>query len=400
MTLNIKNFVKYIICLGVIYGALKISKCEPLSKKTTLIILVSTLAVMIVSDSLFKTESMSNIWEQASQLDNIDLSFDFSEDKDSKLNKLIQENSEEMEKELQLIKVTESESEKEMKANVSAGTVITTKGNASVTSLDKNGGKNMKSSAKASVNGKKIVAEESETIDEARSEGRREIRRTNSRDKDMELDLDEKTDCSVEIAKIKRKLESELRDVRKELMMSKEQINRNRYSQAYMNMLVKTLKKRGVIDKNDIDNLNAKLKSKLLTVADIIDSLERLMKNGKVKVVSETASKGEFDDAKKHNTMKYSERPTKHYEPIGKGVDKWSNDYTILNTEKWQIPMTRPPVCISSGNCKVCPTATEGYPVALKEWDNSRKVTNMKINKKWANDQMDTADEEILISEE
>ena len=72
MTLNIKNFVKYIICLGVIYGALKISNCEPLNKKTTLIILVSTLAVMIASDSLFKTESMSNIWEEASQLDNID----------------------------------------------------------------------------------------------------------------------------------------------------------------------------------------------------------------------------------------------------------------------------------------------------------------------------------------
>jgi len=377
MTLNIKNFVKYIICLGVIYGALKISNCEPLNKKTTLIILVSTLAVMIASDSLFKTESMSNIWEEASQLDNIDLSFDFSEDKDNKLNKLIKENSEEIEEELQLIKVTESESEKEMKANVSTGTVITTKGKASVTSVDKSDGKNMKSTAKTSVNEKKV-----------------------GRDKDMTLDLDEKTDCSVEIAKMKRKLESELRDVRKELMMSKDQINRNRYSQAYMNMLVKNLKKRGVIDRNDIDNLNAKLQSKLLTVADIIDSLERLMKNGKVKVVNETHGKGEFDDTKKHNTMKYSERPPKHYEPIGKGVDKWSNDYTILNTEKWQIPMTRPPVCISSGNCKVCPSATDGYPVALKEWDDSRKVTNMKINKKWANDQMDTADEEILISEE
>ena len=175
----------------------------------------------------------------------------------------------------------------------------------------------------------------------------------------MELDLDEKADCSVEIAKMKRKLESELRNVRKELMMSKDQLNSNRFSQSYMNMLVKTLKKRGIVDKHDIENLNAKLKSKLLTVADIIESLERLMKNGKVKKTNKT-NDNNFADAKKHNTMKYSERPTKSYEPIGKGVDKWSNDYTILNTEKWQIPMTRPPVCISSGNCKVCPSTTDG----------------------------------------
>ena len=56
--------------------------------------------------------------------------------------------------------------------------------------------------------------------------------------------------------------------------------------------------------------------------------------------------------------MKYSERPGKNYEPIGKGISKWSNEYTILSSDKWTVPMTRPPVCISSTKCKVCPSAT------------------------------------------
>ena len=61
--------------------------------------------------------------------------------------------------------------------------------------------------------------------------------------------------------------------------------------------------------------------------------------------------------------------------------------------------MTRPPVCISNGNCKVCPTNTDGYPVNLKNWDNSRRVTNMKINKKWANDQTDTSNKKDIMIE-
>ena len=395
MTLNIKNFVKYIICLGVIYGALKISKQDQLDRKTILIILVSVLIVMMLSDNFFKKEGMVNIWDQASQLDNIDLSFDSPKsesESESKLEKLIKETSEE--EELQLIKITESESE-ESDVKAISRTVVTTKGNARVTSLDNNSKPLIVSNTNVVTSS---IPKKTKTKSVSNEIKLQPVKKTESND--MSLDLNEKMDCSIEIAKMKRKLESELRSVRKDLMISKDQLNRNKYSQAYLNMLVKTLKNRGVLDKNDISNLNAKIQSKLLTVADIIDSLEQLMENGKVKTTrSAPESDTKFSDTKKHDIMKYSERPTKSYEPIGEGVDKWANDYTILNTEKWQIPMTRPPVCISTGNCKVCPSTTNGYPVALKEWDNSRKVTNMKINKKWANDQIDSGDEAILISE-
>ena len=74
--------------------------------------------------------------------------------------------------------------------------------------------------------------------------------------------------------------------------------------------------------------------------------------------------------------------------PIGEAIsNSWENAYTILNTDKWQVPHSRPPVCISNGPCKVCPSDTVGYPVNLKDWDDSRVVSNIKINKKWADDQ-------------
>ena len=86
--------------------------------------------------------------------------------------------------------------------------------------------------------------------------------------------------------------------------------------------------------------------------------------------------------------MKYSDLPADYYKPLGdKIANQWDNEFTILNTDKWQVPHSRPPVCISNGPCKVCPSDTVRYPVNLKDWDDSRVVSNIKINKKWADDQ-------------
>jgi hypothetical protein len=92
--------------------------------------------------------------------------------------------------------------------------------------------------------------------------------------------------------------------------------------------------------------------------------------------------------------MEYNELPEDFLTPIGDGLGKWTEtgEYSLLNTDKWQVPMPRPPVCISSSRpCEPCPVATVGYPLNLKDWNNSRKVTNIEINKKWANDLLDSA---------
>ena len=61
----------------------------------------------------------------------------------------------------------------------------------------------------------------------------------------------------------------------------------------------------------------------------------------------------------------------------------------MLNTNKWQVPMPRPPVCINTSPCKVCPDTDDTYPVKLAHWDNSRKVSNIEISKEWANTLVD-----------
>ena len=134
---------------------------------------------------------------------------------------------------------------------------------------------------------------------------------------------------------------------------------------------------KGIINGNDVKNINTKLSSKLLTIDEVITSLEQLKKEGVPK------SKGTSND------FAYSELPTEFYSPIGdKIANQWDNDYNILDTNKWQVPTQRPPVCINSEPCKICPLESAPGTTSLKHWDTSRKVTDIKINKKWANSQV------------
>ena len=120
---------------------------------------------------------------------------------------------------------------------------------------------------------------------------------------------------------------------------------------------------------------------------DIIANLEKL------KLYSKPKSKLAKGDS---NEFAYNELPNDFYKPLGtKDLSAWgTDDYSLLNTDKWQVPMPRPPVCINNNPCKVCPTdkPMDAYPVNLKSWDDSRKVSNISINKDWANSQLDSGD--------
>ena len=79
----------------------------------------------------------------------------------------------------------------------------------------------------------------------------------------------------------------------------------------------------------------------------------------------------------------YNELPPNFYTPIGEKIaNDWKNDYAILDTDRWTVPIKDPPVCINSSPCKVCESDATNY-TALKNWDNSRYVSNYKINKDW-----------------
>ena len=134
----------------------------------------------------------------------------------------------------------------------------------------------------------------------------------------------------------------------------------------YMNMLFSKLKKEGLLTDDDIEKMRRKLNAGVEDVGSIIMKLEKL----------------------NNNSMKYSVKDDEYYKSLGSGISKkWSDKYTILDTKNWAVPAYKPPVCVTNMRCKVCPDTTSGYPVNLMEWDESTKVSNTSINKKWANSQ-------------
>jgi hypothetical protein len=139
----------------------------------------------------------------------------------------------------------------------------------------------------------------------------------------------------------------------------------------YIEILISDLVTNNIINEDDVSNIQNKLKSKLVSIEDVIASLEKLKDYSKI------------NNSNKNNDLKYNELPSEFLKPIGNGIaNDWGNDYTILNTDKWTVPMQRPPLCINTNPCKVCPNDTN-YPVNLKSWDDSRVITKTNINKNW-----------------
>jgi len=185
--------------------------------------------------------------------------------------------------------------------------------------------------------------------------------------------------CGVEVAKVKRDLEIKINQLTEQLNMKQSIASSSMIASKYYSSLINELNERGVLDVNEIQNIKLKLDSKLLSIDEVIASLEKLKANSKSKIKSDIKS-----------DHKYNELPSEFYSPMGGNIaNNWDNQYTILDTNRWQVPMPRPPVCINTAPCKVCPSESGYFPVVTtKDWDQSRKVSNTKINKDWANAQM------------
>lgn len=56
--------------------------------------------------------------------------------------------------------------------------------------------------------------------------------------------------------------------------------------------------------------------------------------------------------------------------------NKWDYNFSYLNTDKWGVPLSKPPLCINSKiNEKVLDYINPNY-TNLIEWDTSRKIFN------------------------
>jgi hypothetical protein len=129
----------------------------------------------------------------------------------------------------------------------------------------------------------------------------------------------------------------------------------------YLNIIIENLYNKKLLDLNDINKIKMKIDSKILTVKDVIESIEKLYL------------------INKNINNNVDELPREFTKPIGDGdINNWSQDYTILNTSKWQVPIQRPPVCVSTYPCNICPIDSSTYPLNLLKWDESLNVTGSK----------------------
>ncbi len=93
------------------------------------------------------------------------------------------------------------------------------------------------------------------------------------------------------------------------------------------------------------------------------------------------------------NQLGYSEYPQDLHDPLGKYDDTFSNKFdhgfSYLDTDRWKVPVRRPPVCIADKPSTVHPVLTSGYPLDVKEWDTSRRVMpNDEINVEYVSQQL------------
>lgn len=65
--------------------------------------------------------------------------------------------------------------------------------------------------------------------------------------------------------------------------------------------------------------------------------------------------------------------------PLGENgngfTNAWDHDYILLNTDKWGPALNPPPVCKTEKSCPVCPNLTTGYPLMLRDFDSTRRIT-------------------------
>lgn len=186
----------------------------------------------------------------------------------------------------------------------------------------------------------------------------------------------ESCDCNTAIAKAIAPLQTEVSKLRS---AQKVTVTETEAKVKTYQLLVEMLQAKNVLTKEDVDSLKSKMTSGILTVDEAISRLE------KMKLVAKNIVEKPNVESNKNwwNEMNKSELPAAMYLPLGKQINQdFSNEYTILNTEKWTVPMPRPPVCIDSAPKEIMPVGTSGYPLNVKYFDDARYVSTSAVTEK------------------
>jgi hypothetical protein len=345
---TLKDLVKYAIFIGVVYALMRMIPSQEMSTRDiVLIVAVISVGFIFVDCLSSNSESFANINDDPDVKKLFDLDLDINLNSSKKVNTLIKE-----------------EQDQAKKAYSSV--------------LSEIKGESIKSESKQS----DLIDDRDPILAVLKSESEKN-RFQDSKKISASNDEANLAGCGVEMEKLKRRVTDQMVELEtriKELQSRP----KDEHAMKYMNFLIADLVDREVLDNTDVENIRAKINSKLLTVDDAITGLEKLKLSAKSKPRKSEGVVGEQSE------YSFGNLPPDFYKPLANpALAKWDDGYTILNTDKWQVPMPRPPVCINTSPCKVCPNTEDTYPVNLGEWDSSRKVSNIEISKDWANKQVD-----------
>jgi len=108
-----------------------------------------------------------------------------------------------------------------------------------------------------------------------------------------------------------------------------------------------------------------------------VQKLLNSVKETKKPVVEKFASMYEGQPEDEYNED--SKFTNQSYKPLGQNgngfTNAWDHDYILLNTDKWAPALNPPPVCKTEKTCPVCPNLTTGYPLMVRDFDSTRKIT-------------------------
>ncbi len=122
--------------------------------------------------------------------------------------------------------------------------------------------------------------------------------------------------------------------------------------------------------KNSVDNLHQTINNtKPVDLKDIKKELETRDKKAGIE-----RTKSRFENGVLSNELEYTDY---HHLPLADVNDNESFEYgySFLPPEKWYPQPPFPPMCVTDKKCEVMPVYTTGTPMDVKEWNESRRVT-------------------------
>jgi len=129
---------------------------------------------------------------------------------------------------------------------------------------------------------------------------------------------------------------------------------------------------------NQNDKISDKTSEKTFTLEEVQKLLNAVKSTETKKPVVEKFGSMYNDNPQKEYNEDSSFK-SQLYKPLGENgnglTNEWDHDYILLNTDKWGPALNPPPVCKTEKTCPVCPNLTSGYPLMVRDFDSSRRIT-------------------------